>query len=606
MEGRGTSSSPDAIDPGACAPRDGWNTLPWKQFQRHVFKLQQRIYHASCRGDVRTVRKLQRLLIHSRSARCLAVRKVTQENQGKKTAGVDGVKSLTPPQRLVLVYSLRLGQPVQPVRRVWIPKPGTTEQRPLGIPVMADRALQSLVKAALEPEWEARFEPNSYGFRPGRSCQDAIEAIFTALGHKAKYVLDADIAKCFDRINHSALLAKVHTSPSLRRQLKAWLKAGVLDNGQLFPTTEGTMQGGNISPLLANVALHGLETVIRERFPRSGSRGFNSPNVIRYGDDFVVLHEDRHVVQQGQDLASAWLKPMGLELQPSKTRITHTLAVSEGTPGFDFLGFHIRQYPAGKTKSGKDCRGRLQGFKTRITPSKVAIHRHVHDLHEIVHRHRHAEQSTLIQRLNPVIIGWTQYYAHVASARVFAKVHNVLYAMLCAWAVYRHPNKKKRWTTSKYWRVDEGKGWVFQPPHSSLGVYPHYRTPIRRYVKVQGSRSPYDGDWVYWSVRLGRHPEISSRVARLLRTQQGKCPACGLFFMEGDRMEIDHIRPQACGGSDAMANLQLLHQQCHERKTANDLRCSGPCDKRHVVEEPDEAKASRPVLEPSRNGDIPA
>jgi len=213
---------------------------------------------------------------------------VTQENQGKKTAGIDGVKSLTPPQRLALVHNLRLGQPVQPVRRVWIPKPGTPEQRPLGIPVMADRALQSLVQAALEPEWEARCEPNSYGFRPGRSCHDAIEAIFTALGHKAKYVLDADIAKCFDRINHSALLAKVHTSPSLRRQLKAWLKAGVLDNGQLFPTAEGTMQGGNISPLLANVALHGLETVIRERFPRSGSRGFNAPNVIRYADGIPV------------------------------------------------------------------------------------------------------------------------------------------------------------------------------------------------------------------------------------------------------------------------------------------------------------------------------
>ena len=606
MEGRGTSSSRHAIDTGGSTPMDGWNTLPWKKFHRHVFKLQTRIYRATNRGDHRTVRKLQRLLLRSRSARCLAVRKVTQENQGKKTAGVDGVKSLTPPQRLMLVHTLCLGQPVLPVRRVWLPKPGTTEQRPLGIPVMADRALQSLVKAALEPEWEARFEPNSYGFRPGRSCHDAIEAIFTALSHKAKYVLDADIAKCFDRINHSALLTKVHTSPRLRRQLKAWLKAGVLTNGQLFPTTEGTMQGGNISPLLANVALHGLETVIRERFPRSGSRGFNAPNVIRYGDDFVVLHEDRHVVQQCQDLVSAWLKPMGLELKPSKTRITHTLAVSEVTPGFDFLGFHIRHYPAGKTKSGKDSQGRLQGFKTCITPSKEAIRRHEQDLRAMVHRHRHAEQSALIQHLNPVIIGWTHYYAHVASARIFAKVHNVLYAMLSAWAVYRHPNKKKRWTTSKYWRVDEGRGWVFQPPHRTLCLYPHYRTPIRRYVKVQGSRSPYDGDWMYWSMRLGRHPEVSSRVARLLRTQHGRCPACGLFFREGDRMEIDHIIPQVRGGSDAIANLQLLHQQCHERKTASDVRCSGSYDKRHVVEEPDEAKASRPVLEPSRNGDIPA
>jgi len=264
---------------------DGWNTIPWKRVQRTVFTLQKRIYRASRRGDVRAVRKLQRLLMRSRSARLLAVRRVTQENQGKKTAGVDGVKSLTPPQRLAWVDTVRRGKRAQPVRRVGIPTPETTEQRPLGIPVIADRALQALAKAALEPEWEARFEPNSYGFRPGRSCQDAIEAMFTALGHKAKYALDADIAKCFDRINHAALLTKVHTSPSLRRQLQAWLKAGVLDNGQLFPTEEGTMQGGNISPLLANIALHGLETVIIQTFPRSGSRGFHAPNVIRYADD---------------------------------------------------------------------------------------------------------------------------------------------------------------------------------------------------------------------------------------------------------------------------------------------------------------------------------
>ena len=231
------------------APMYRWETIPWKKLQRTVFKLQKRIYRATQRGDVRTVRKLQRLLQKSRSARFLAVRRVTQENQGKKTAGVDGVKALTAPQRLKLANTLTLGAKAQPVRRVWIPKPDTTELRPLGIPVMADRARQTLVKAVLEPEWEAHFEPNSYGFRPGRSCHDAIEAIFTAIGHKAKYVLEADIAQCFDRIDHTALLAKVHTSPSLRRQLKAWLKAGVLENGQVFPTTAGTMQGGNLTPL---------------------------------------------------------------------------------------------------------------------------------------------------------------------------------------------------------------------------------------------------------------------------------------------------------------------------------------------------------------------
>jgi RNA-directed DNA polymerase len=216
----------------APAPMDGWHTIPWKRVQRTVCKLQKRIYQASRRGDVRAVRQLQRLLMRSRSARLLAVRRVTQENPGQKTAGVDGVTSLTPPQRLALVDTLRRGQQAKPVRRVWIPNPDTTEQRPLGIPVMADRALPAVAKAVREPEWDARFEPNSDGFRPGRSCHDAIEAMFTARGHKATYALDADIANCFDRSNHAALLTKVHTSPSVRRPLQAWLKAGGLDHGQ--------------------------------------------------------------------------------------------------------------------------------------------------------------------------------------------------------------------------------------------------------------------------------------------------------------------------------------------------------------------------------------
>ena len=232
----------------ASTPMYEWNTLPWKQIQRRVFKLQKRIYRASQRGDRKTVHRLQRLLTRSWSARVMAVRRVTQDNQGKKTAGVDGVKSLTPPQRLLLTNRLRLPTTVHPTRRVWIPKPGTAEQRPLGIPTLSDRAAQALAKLGLEPEWEARFEPNSYGFRPGRACHDAIEAIFTSINHKPKYVLDADIAKCFDRINHQALLTKLHTFPAMRRAIRAWLKAGVMDGVTLFPTTDGTPQGGVSTP----------------------------------------------------------------------------------------------------------------------------------------------------------------------------------------------------------------------------------------------------------------------------------------------------------------------------------------------------------------------
>jgi RNA-directed DNA polymerase len=229
---------------------DEWNTLPWKKIERSVFKLQQRIYRASERGDVKTIHNLQRLLLNSRAAKLLAVRKVTQDNQGKKTAGIDGVKSLTPPQRLTLSQNLKLDGKAQPVRRVWIPKPGQpSEQRALGIPVMKERALQRLVQSALEPQWEARFEPNSYGFRPGRSCHDAIEAIFNAIRCKPKYVLDADIEKCFDRIAHQELLQKVNAGARIRRQIKTWLKAGVIDQKQWFPTESGTIQGSPITPL---------------------------------------------------------------------------------------------------------------------------------------------------------------------------------------------------------------------------------------------------------------------------------------------------------------------------------------------------------------------
>jgi len=343
-----------------------------------------------------------------------------------------------------------------------------------------------------------------------------------------------------------------------------------MDNGQLFPTEEGAMQGGPISPLLANIALHGLERVIKENFSRRSRRGFNPPQIIRYADDFVVLHEDQNIVQQCQEIASAWLKETGLELKPSKTRITHTLEVVEGKPGFDFLGFHIRQYCVGKTKSGKDSRGCLQGFKTHIKPSKAAIQRHVEKLHETINTHKQAEQKELIEALNPKIMGWSHYYAHVVSAKVFRRVDNIVYGMLQRWAVYRHPNKNKHWIINKYWRVDEGKGWIFQPPNDGNQLYRHNQTRIRRHIKIQGRRSPYDGDWIYWSKRMGRHPEVSERVAKLLKKQKGKCWECGLYFLDGDKMEIDHLVPKRLGGNDAIYNLQLLHRHCHDAKTARD------------------------------------
>jgi RNA-directed DNA polymerase len=585
---------------------DGWNTIPWSRIQRNVFKLQTRIYQATRRGDVRTVRRLQRLMMKSWSAKLLAVRRIAQDNRGRRTAGVDGVKSLTPPKRFALAQSLTLDGAASPVRRVWIPKPGSkTEQRPLGIPTMADRARQTLVKFALEPEWEARFEANSYGFRPGRSCHDAIEAIFAAIGRKAKYVLDADIEKCFDRIDQDALLAKVNASPSLRRQLRAWLQAGVLDQGTLFPTEAGTMQGSPLSPLLANIALHGLETAITKAFPPSGSRRRQPPNVVVYADDLVILHKDRPIVERCQDLVSEWLRPMGLALKPSKTRITHTLETIDNTPGFDFLGFQIRQFPVGKTKSGRNSRGRLLGFKTIIRPSRTAIMNQRTKIRQTISRHNHAVQHRLIDALNSRIRGWSNYYRHVSSAQVFGSLDNTLYMQLRAWALRRHPKKSKHWIMGKYWRVDDGRGWRFQPPTEGRALTAHAKTPIQYHVKVKGTRSPYDGDWMYWSKRLGRHPMISPRVARLLKHQGGRCRGCGLYFTEDDPIEVDHITPKSQGGSQRFDNLQLLHRHCHRRKTAQEQSRGGTIDRRRVAEEPCDPKGTSTVLKPSRGGDIP-
>jgi RNA-directed DNA polymerase len=492
------------------------------------------------------------------SAKCLAVRRVTQDNQGKKTPGVDGVAALEPGQRLVLASTLSPDAKPQPIRRVRVPKPGSDEQRPLGIPTIADRARQALAKLALEPEWEARFEPNSYGFRPGRSCHDAVAAIFQSIKQCPKYVLDADIAKCFDRIDQEALLEKLNTFPRLRRAIKGWLKAGVLDGGTLFPTERGTPQGGVLSPLLANVALHGLEGVVRDAFPKTktveGKVIDWAPTVVRYADDFVVCHRDLGVVQECQGIVQEWLRGMGLELKPSKTRIGHTLFVHGGQAGFDFLGFAIRQHRVGKYHTGKDTRGRPLGFKTLTKPSKAKVVLHQRRLAEIVRRHRGVPQEALIGHLNPVIRGWCNYYRTAASTRTFCKVSHVLFGCLLKWARRRHPHEGRGQIVQRYWRMPR---WVFGPaPGPSL--FEHERTKIVRHVKVLGGKSPFDGDWAYWAGRQGHYPGVSWWLALLLKWQKGKCARCGLYFMPGDLPEVHHVDGE--GGK----RLAALHRHCHD------------------------------------------
>jgi RNA-directed DNA polymerase len=582
-------------------PMYAWQDVPWRRVERAIFKLQKRLYRASCRGDRSTVRQLQRLLITSWYAQLLATRRVTQANRGKRTAGVDGVKALTPPQRLRLAHTLHLPGKAQPVRRVWIPQPNTDDKRPLGIPVMQDRARQAMAKLALEPEWEAKVEPNSYGFRPGRSCHDAIAAISTSINKQAKYVLDADIEKCFDRINQQALLTKLHTSPTMRRAMQAWLKAGIMDGDQLFPTDTGVPQGAILSPLLLNVALHGLETAVARAFPRSRNRQRWQPTVIRYADDLVVLHRHREPIEQAQQVVSTWLQDLSLTLKPSKTRLTHTYHPCEGELGVDFLGFHIRQYPVGKYKTGKGPHNKPLGFKTLITPSKEGQRTHLLHLKEIVRKLRAASPQVLIGQLNPRIRGWSNYYAAVVAKATFARMDALLYAKLRRWARRRHPNKSARWVHHKYWHPRNGVSTFATNEGHTLRQ--HAATPIRRHTKVTGSRSPYDGDWVYWATSMGKHPEISQRWAFLLKRPQGRCPGCGLYFRQDDDIiELDHITPSARGGDGRYGNLQLLHGHCHDKKTAQDQAVNGTCDKSQTTEEPYDGKLSRTVLKPSQEG----
>jgi RNA-directed DNA polymerase len=557
---------------------DRWESLPWFLLEQDLFRLQKRIYRASARSDIKSVRRLQKLLIHSRAAKLIAVRRVTQDNRGKNTPGVDGVRSLSHEERLELAQSLKVGAEADPVRRVYIPKPGSDELRPLGISTMRDRALQTLVRFALEPEWEARFEPNSYGFRPGRSCWDAIQAIYEAVKQRGKYVLDADIAKCFDRIDHDALLRKVNAGPAITRQIRAWLKAGILDGDTLFPSEAGTPQGGAISPLLANIALHGLEELVRQRFPRRrrvvGGVIVDNPAaaLVRYADDFVVLHADEAVVRESQAAIAEWLKPMGLELKPSKTRVGHTLHEVDGQAGFDFLGFTVRQFPVGKNNAVRNGHRTRLAFKPLIRPSKKAVKRYAARLREAIAQFWTAPQAALIDYLSPVIQGWANYYSTQVSKRTFQRMDTVLYRMLRRWAKRRHPTKHNGWVARKYWQFGDGHGWHFRVAETGLSLKRHADVPIIRHIKVQGARSPFDGDWLYWSSRLGRYPEVLPAVAKLLKRQKGKCPWCGLCFEHGDVWEVDHIKPKSEGGILRLDNLQLLHRYCHQSKTAGDRR----------------------------------
>jgi RNA-directed DNA polymerase len=427
---------------------------------------------------------------------------VTQDNQGQKTAGIDGVKSVQPAHRLALAQAIDpkgiAKRKPKPLRRVWMPKPGKTEQRPLGIPVMYDRACQALAKPALEPQWEALFEANSYGFRAGRHAQDAIAAILNHLRWKSKEVLDADIKGGFDNIDHQALLEKLRTYPAMRPLVKGGLKAAVMEALELSPTSAGTPQGGVVSPLLAHIALYGMEEALLKAYlgeKKAPCAPREAPQLIRYADDFVGRHAQEAEVIKAQQIIAAWLTGMGLELKPSKTRLSHTRKEYQGNRGFNLLGFTMGQFPVGKTPTGMN-NGKPLGFQTIIPPSKEGVQRHLQELRKILQKSQAMPQKELIDRLNPVIHGGARYDRTVVSQKHFTACDPHLLQMLWRQMTRKHPQKGAKWVKEQYGRTVAGNTWTFAPSDGSK-LRPlrwHVATAIQRHTKVKGRASPFNGN----------------------------------------------------------------------------------------------------------------
>jgi RNA-directed DNA polymerase len=513
-------------------PEDGleWAAIDWRACEQNVRRLRQRIFKAAQEQDWPKVRNLQRLMLRSRSNTLVSVRQVTQRNAGRKTAGIDGEVALTPEARAsvaVRVHQSRSSWNPRAVRRVYIPKASNRARlRPLGIPVILDRCHQNRAKNALEPEWEARFEPRSYGFRPGRGCHDAIAAIYNVCkGPRASRVwaLDADLAAAFDRIDHDHLLAAIGSFPA-RDLISSWLKAGVFEAGKGFaPTVEGTPQGGAISPCLLNVALHGLEEAAGVSYVTSGSHAGEarpgSPVAVRYADDVVVLCGSQQQAEQVKARLAEWLALRGLAFNEGKTRIVHL------GEGFDFLGFNVRRYP---------------NRKLLIKPSKAAVRRLRERLAAETRRLRGGNAMAVIAALNPVIRGWAAYYRSVVSTRTFSALDDYLWKLTYKWATWSHANKPKHWIVGRYFgkfskfRNDH---WVFGDRDSGAHLVKFSWTGIERHVPVKGGASPDDPALAsYWAERRRRvKPPLDRYTLRLLTWQDGLCPLCGEPLLTADQ-----------------------------------------------------------------------
>ncbi len=536
----------------------GWHSINWRKVWHNVRRLQARIVKATQEGRWGKVQALVYLLTHSFSGRALAILRVTT-NAGASTPGVDGDVWDTPELKAAAFSRLRRhGHHAQPLRRVYIPKSSDpTKMRPLGIPTLTDRALQALYLLALDPIGETTADANSYGFRRGRCCADAPDQSHKILrkNHNAPWILEGDIRACFDRISHDWLLT--HT-PMDRVILRQWLRAGYLEQGAFFATTQGSPQGGIISPALANRTLDGLETLLRERFGATRRlRERNHVHLVRYADDFIITGTSKELLRdEVQPLVAHFLKERGLELSHEKTSITHV------EDGFDFLGQTIRRY----------------GTKVLLKPSRKNVRAFLTKVGDLIQQDGgHLTAGQLIQRLNPLIRGWALSHRHASSAATFAHVDDVLFYKLWHWARRRHRHRTAAWVRAKYFARAGNGGWCFRGTvadkegrtHPVLLVQAR-DMPIRRHVKVRGNANPYDPAW-----ELDFEERLAAQLASTLTgrgttrylwpEQDGKCLVCGQPLGLEEGWHVHHLRWRSHGGDDTVDNRVLLHPNCHRQ-----------------------------------------
>jgi RNA-directed DNA polymerase len=561
----------------AVVPRTGalshatvaWHTINWYAVHRTVRRLQARIVKAVQAGRWGKVRALQHLLTHSFSGKALAVRRVT-ENDGRQTPGVDGVLWDTPAKKTRALEELRQRDyRAQPLRRIYIPKTGSTNRwRPLSIPTMHDRAMQALYLLTLDPIAETLGDPNSYGFRKERAPADAMEQCFNVLArrHAPQWILEGDIRACFDEFSHAWLRAHI---PMERAILQKWLKAGFMDKHVLSPTEMGVPQGGICSPVIANLALDGLEKVVRAYASLPSQRAQRAKvNVVRFADDFIITGSSYELLEQEiKPLVEQFLRERGLELSPEKTRITHI------EDGFDFLGQHVRKY-AGKLLI-KPARKNVKAFLGKIRKSVKA--------------NKQATTANLIAQLNPVIRGWANYHRHVASKVTFYHVDTAIFKMVWSWAKRRHPTKAKGWVAQKYFRARHGRRWIFFGQHADheLELFRAGDVPIQRHVKIRGAANPYDPQWeVYFEerlrVKMAHDLKGRRQLLYLWKQQDGLCPRCHQKITRLTGWHNHHTIWRTYGGSDTADNRVLLHPNCHRQVHSQSFDVAPPRSTRSV------------------------